>query len=150
MQSGLSRNMGTIDKIYLDSNFIISILVDKHPQYLKSKKIIARHIEAKFFLSLLTLAETLHTLNVGYNIPRLELSFKLEDFLISREVKICDASPDYGNLAKLYLRIYTDNNLSPRDSLHYLIMKSNNIVYIATFDNDFIKNQEKLKIKVAV
>ena len=140
--------MGTIDKIYLDSNFIIAALVSDHPQHPKSKEIIERHLKLKLLVSLLTLDEVIHTLNLAYNLSRLDLSFKVESFLNSKEVKLCDAITTFNNPIKQYLHLYVDYNLSPRDTLHYLMMKANKISHIATFDNDFIKNQKKLKIKV--
>lgn len=133
-------------KCYLDSNILIAFKDESSPFHQLSKEIIKSLIKKSITLviSPLTLDEFLF--QIYYLLPseikkKREVCFKilekaLRDILSLPDLKIVSSPVDSRSQLKV-VRFMERYNLKPRDAYHLLIVFSQKIERIATFDSDF-------------
>ncbi|MEI7578422.1 MAG: type II toxin-antitoxin system VapC family toxin [bacterium] len=135
------------DSIYVDTNVFIAWLVASHPDYKQARCIFKQYSKYQFYYSLLVIDEILFVMT-KYRISKNIIQNIIKSNLI--ENPICILIEDTINHEQIekYLNLWVNCGLKPRDALHYYYMKKMKITTIATFDQDFIRQQKKLGIKV--
>lgn len=135
------------DLIYLDASFFIATQIKEHIFHKQASKIFKNKIsESVFCYSGLTIDEILHALSRYLSKSEIVAVinnnlFNMQSFLyLNTSLKYIDI--------KEYLSIWENTTLKPRDAMHYFFMQQNNIIKIATFDDDFIKNKKRLGIEI--
>lgn len=147
MKGSISGSRKQRSRIYVDASFLISALIKDHEFNRRAEIIVKGDGNAVFYYSLLTLDETLYTIEKNYKSHKIPLKEGLKQMLNSSNIKLISYTEDHKTVLDL-IKIIENYNLRPRDASHFLIMNQNHLTIMATFDNDFIKNQEKLKIKI--
>lgn len=133
------------DRIYLDSNIVIAYLNSSHEFHARAVRIISKN-KHKYAVSILVVDEVIYILNKLYS----DKGFIYEvvrKLLSSSEVEVIGAENTKADLIR-YIELWKNCPLKPRDAQHYFVMKSNKVKRIATFDDDFIKNQKVLKVEI--
>lgn len=134
-------------KILADASFLVAFFVEDHIYQPKVKVILGKN--RVFVVTILSLEETFFVLKRKYGFNRLTLE-KVVDSLLSPGVFNFVEIPDQLGLANRLVSASERLGLKSRDALHYLIMKQRGIRLMATFDQDFIKKQKALGIKVSI
>lgn len=134
-------------KIYCDTNFLVAIFVKEHTLNHLAVKILKSHSHNQFVLNLFVLEEVIYCLQHVYSFDFAKLKL-FTDEILTLEPLIFVEITHQRNLAKILTRYQEKFGLRPRDTLHYLIMKQQGINFMATFDEDFVKKQKELRIKV--
>ncbi len=121
-------------KVYLDTNFIISLLV-KTEFTEKAKKISQSLLrDAELFVGMNTVEETTYVLMRVLKIGINKAVKMLENFLEEMEVIILEFLP-----FDIYIEVSQKYRLLPNDALIAATCKYYGIKKIATFDEDFEK-----------
>lgn len=145
--SNLPKKLLTRDNIYVDTSFFIATQVVNHPFHQDACKLLESHASCTFFFSLLTIDEIVFTL-LKHKIRREKIAQIIKDKII--DIKNARILTYTNNMKQLetYINTWNETKLAPRDALHLYLMKSKNIRYMATFDKEFLRKQEDLKITV--
>lgn len=132
-------------RVYSDTNFLMALFIKEHKFHLSAIKIIKRPY--LFLFNLFSLEEAIYALKKVYQFNYMELG-RFVNHLLNQDKIVFFEITGQLNLCQELIKTQEVYNLKPRDALHYLIMKSNKIKHIASFDKDFIDNEGALKIKV--
>ena len=135
------------DKIYLDANFIVASLIYDHPFHNHAVQKNEDLLNANLFTSFLVIDEIVYSLT-KYNLPKESIKNLLTDHLLLIENLSLIREPTEIQSLNEYLKDWISFNLKPRDAMHHFLMKIEGIRNMATFDSDFIKNADKLGIKI--
>ena len=130
-----------MNKVYIDSNVLVSWQIANHPFYPQAKLLIKTLLEQNFFLCLspLTIDEYLWAIlkyqKTGYlpKKPSPQTSIRM---LADLNLSYVNINWDKKTLLSIYPLIER-YKLRPRDGFHLKIIKDNKIKYLASFDNDF-------------
>jgi predicted nucleic acid-binding protein len=116
-----------INKVYLDSSFLVALFDDKHEFHTKTN---LKNSDT-FYISTLTLDETIMTLKKsGKSLKDINVAFlKLNPKVTKQTTSL--------NKNLQVLEIMQKFNLRPRDAFHVLTCLHNNIIHLATFDTDY-------------
>lgn len=137
----------SVKKIYIDASFFIATQVINHPFHKKAGWFLKKMINDIFYFSLPTIDEIIYAF-LQYQVDQETITSIINDKIVNIEnVRLLNYPNDLYQIQS-YLKIWNKSCLKPRDALHFYFMKVNNVKYLATFDNDFIKNEKKLGIKV--
>ena len=133
------------NKVFLDSNILISLKFANHSHAKKANLIIKKIIKQnkKIFISPLVLDEFIHSTKflLQQQIESTEKVNKIlqkitKDILYIPNLKIIN--PPTSKTQNLKILSYIKKfKLNPRDAYHLLTTTHNGIKYFATFDNDF-------------
>lgn len=130
---------------YLDSNVLIYFKDEDSDFHERTKNLIEDLLKEGFTLTVspLVLDEFLHSLNWVLGQKRLSRKNRFEllrsglgDILDLPDLRIVGPPLYLGAQRKVPL-LMEQYNLRPRDAYHFLTMKSEEISFFATFDNDF-------------
>lgn len=138
-----------ISKCYLDSSFVIALLIPTHT-YSKKALVVAEILVKKdmdLYMSFLVIDEVVYVLHKKYKMTLSLIIRCLRELLLNIGVGMIGIEHDV-NVVLDYLKMLEKFNLEPRDTMHAHLMKNNGISRIASFDSDFIKNHKKLGIRV--
>lgn len=135
------------DKIYLDSNFIITTLVKEHPFFQKACMISEKIKTWKLFISFLVIDEVIFNLSF-YHLSKEDIHKHLKNGILSIDNLYLISTSNLKEDLDDYLQAWVRSNLKPRDALHLHMMRYNKISQIATFDQDFIRHRKKLGITI--
>ncbi len=136
-----------MERIYLDSSFIIALKVNGHEFNLKAQNILEHlRTDTLFYYSYLTIDECAFTL-VKYGADKSQVVELLIELISKPQFYLVNTDANTEELIA-YLNTWETTPLKPRDAMHYFYMQQNHIVKIATFDTDFIKNKKKLGIEI--
>ncbi|MBU4210445.1 type II toxin-antitoxin system VapC family toxin [Patescibacteria group bacterium] len=133
------------NKVFLDSNILISLKFTNHPHAQKANLIIKKIIKQnkKIFISPLVLDEFIHSIKFLLQQQKISIE-KIHKILqkITKEIlyipNLKIVNPPTSKTQNLKILNYIKKfKLSPRDAYHLLTITHNNIKYFATFDNDF-------------
>jgi predicted nucleic acid-binding protein len=135
------------DKVYLDASFVIPLLVKEHPYHTQGFVISKYLQQCDVYISPLLLDEVMYSLT-KYRLTREYIAKTIKNNILTksnvRVVNLDDTIEDLQN----FLIYWKNSGLKPRDAMHMFIMRQNKVKKIATFDEDFIKNETRLKIKI--
>ena len=132
-------------RVYADTNFLMALFIKEHTFHKTATKILKRPYT--FLFNMFSLEEAVYALKRDYHLNYLDLT-KFVNHLLGQNELLFFEITDQLSLCQDLVETQERYKLKPRDALHYLIMKSNKIKHIASFDNDFIENKDVLKIKV--
>ncbi len=135
------------DCIYCDSSFIIASMVSNHLNHEKAVELIKNLKPTLLCISPLVIDEVIYGLRV-YGFDKDNIRSELKKRISG--INLLEILPIIIDNARIdsYLNLWVNTNLKPRDAMHIFIMKQNGIKNIATFDNDFLKNNKELGINV--
>lgn len=136
-----------IKTAYLDANFYVALQIIKHPFHDAAVKALKKYPNLIVYYSILTLDEIIFSLT-KYNFDKDVIHQNIYENLFNNPRMFDLPLNSNRDFLDSYLQTWSDNNLKPRDAMHYFFMQQNNIFRIATFDSDFIKNKQKLGIEV--
>ncbi len=121
-------------KVYLDTNFIVSLVVKT--EFSKKAEIISKTLlkDAELFVGMNTIEETTYVLMRILKIGIDDAAKLLKNFLEEMEVAILEFLP-----FDTYIEICEKYDLLPNDALIAATCKYYGISKIATFDEDFAK-----------
>ncbi len=134
-----------IDKIYLDSSFVISLLVSQHPFHKKAIEILNSLRQSQLFVSLFVVDEVVFTLR-KYQLEKKQIAkIVKENFRELTNLQLIGLS---GKIQEMedYLQFWQNNPLQATDAMHLFLMQKKKILKLATFDQDFINRQVELGI----
>jgi len=144
--------MKDMKKCYLDANLLFYWQDPKSPFNQAATDIVERLLYTKYFLfvSSLVLDEYLYTCLRFSGKSKIEMKDNLK-FSLKRVLKIPTLQLINPSLSeKKHLKVIdliVKYNLYPRDAYHLFIMLENQVKFLATFDNDFIKVFKDGKVK---
>ncbi len=136
-----------IKTAYLDANFYVALQLIKHPFHDKSVEVLKKYPNLSVYYSILTLDEIIFSLT-KYNFDKDIIYQNIYENLFDNPRMFDLPLNSNRDFLDSYLQTWSDNNLKPRDAMHYFFMQQNNITKIATFDTDFIKNKKRLGIEI--
>lgn len=149
-----------MNKIYLDSNFLVDYFVRKEPELKKRARILLAKLLKQFdilFYSPLTIDEFWKgiKMEIAYN---KQMSYsndyifsQLEVFtkkILAYEKMEAIQFQNLKNSIKIALFILKEFSLLPRDAFHLAIMRDNDITAMVSRDKKFIMRQHEMGIKV--
>lgn len=123
--------------ILVDTNIILRLILDDNPILSPKARIIFEKIiedKTKIFISLLTISETIFTLERSYKIPKTEIIKSL-----SQIFKLDNLTVEKQELIEQAFIYYLGKNISFPDSYYVALMQKKKIKQIYSFDSDFDK-----------
>lgn len=123
--------------ILVDTNIVLRLILNDSPILSPKARIIFEKItkdETKTFISLLTISETIFTLERAYKIPKVEIVKSL-----SQIFKLTNLIVEKQTLVEQALVYYVEKNISFPDSHNVALMLKKKIKQIYSFDEDFDK-----------
>lgn len=123
--------------ILVDTNIILRLILDDSPVLSPKARIIFENItngETKIFISLLTISETIFTLERSYKIPKAEIIKSL-----SQIFKLTNLTVEKQKLVEQTFVYYVEKNISLTDAYNAALMQKKKIRQIYSFDGDFDK-----------
>ena len=123
--------------ILVDTNIILRLILNDSPILSPKARIIFEKItkdKTKTFISLLTIAETIFTLERSYKIPKAEIVKSL-----SQIFKLTNLTVEKQTLVEQTFVYYIEKNISFPDAYHVTLMQKKKIKQIYSFDEDFDK-----------
>ena len=115
-----------MERIYLDSSFIIALQVNSHEFNQKAQNILNRLTKnTLFYYSYLTINECAFTL-IKYKADKKKVVQLLIELVSKPQFYLVNTNSDAEELIK-YLSIWEITSLKPRDAIHYFYMQQNNI-----------------------
>lgn len=137
----------TPDRIYVDSSFFVATQIINHPHHKRAAKLVELCKDSSFHYSLLTIDEIVYVLS-KFHIAKKEIASIIREHICAiKNTRLISYNTNIKTLEE-YATLWSQNSLAPRDALHAYFMKMEKLTYIATFDNDFRRNQKKMKIEV--
>lgn len=137
-----------MSKVYLDASFFIASQVIENNLHQQARQKLNSLRSKTIYYSWLVLDEIIYVLEGGYNFNKKEVvKMVLSNLVDIANTEFISLDSSELEITK-YLSSWQENFLKPRDTMHLFLMKEHNIKTIATFDQDFIKNRESLKIKI--
>ena len=136
--------------VYLDSSFLISLLVENHPLNKKAQEINKKAVEKDLHpcISILTFDETIFHLQKYQSVSK-------NRFLVSKFIKQITALPFYyiqpqwnPLVPQEIIDLMKKFRLKPRDAVHLKTMLDNKIKYLLTLDKDFEKQKLQKFVKI--
>jgi predicted nucleic acid-binding protein len=135
-----------IDKVYLDSSFVIALQVTDHPFHIQALKQLSSLRESQLFISLFVIDEVIYVLK-KYKLEKKKIVELLkENISVLANLNVIGYAGEK-EIIEEYLYFWKKSKLQPTDTMHVFLMKKENIRHIATFDQDFADQQETLGIK---
>ena len=149
-----------MNKIYLDSNFLVDCFVRKEPELKKRARILLAKLLKQFdILSYSTLTidefwkglkmEITYTKQIPYSddyiFSQLEVFTKK---ILSYEKMEAIQFQNLQNGIEIALSALKEFSLLPRDAFHLAIMRDNDITAIVSRDKKFITKQQEMGIKI--
>ncbi len=136
--------------VYLDSSFLISLLVESHPLNKKAQEINKKAIEKNLYpcISILTFDETIFHLQKYQSVSK-------NRFLVSKFIEQITTLPFYyiqpqwnPFVPQEIIDLMKRFRLKPRDAIHLKTMLDNKIRYLLTLDKDFEKQKLQKFVKI--
>lgn len=143
-------------KIYVDTNFLVSLLVGNHFFHKPAIRFFAelRINKYQLFISPLVLDEawwTIYDEQKKLNVIRLgikdaikELKKSWDDIKINRAITLIQIKKPLGKAVNRALFFIENLNMHPRDAFHLATAESNKICELATNDQGLIKMNSKI------
>ncbi|MBI2600508.1 PIN domain-containing protein [Candidatus Daviesbacteria bacterium] len=132
--------------ILVDTNIILRLILNDSPILSPKARIIFDKItknKAKIFISLLTISETIFTLERSYKIPKVEIVKSL-----SQIFKLTNLTVEKQTLVERTFAYYIEKNISFPDAYHVALMQKKKIKQIYSFDEDFDKFPQIQRLEI--
>lgn len=133
-------------KVLADSSFIVSVFVNDHIYKKYADKLLGSKSKI-FIVTIFSIEEALFVLRRKYLLNFDDLNKIILVLMNSKPFSFIEVI-DQRKIARDLVAVSSRFGLKGRDTIHYLIMKRYGIKSMVTFDEDFIKRQNELGIKV--